>query len=137
MNYTERNKLTDKLCGIGLMLIFVIVFLEIEKSCLTGNFGMNFVGNVPTIMNVVSGFFLLIGIVLLIIAYRKENYWRAGYGVEFIVLSFATLFLMHTFIDLPAPFNKFNWGLILPIVFSVYYVIKAVYLIIKTNKRGK
>ncbi len=98
---------------------------------------MNFVGNVPTIMNVVSGFFLLIGIVLLIIAYRKENYWRAGYGVEFIVLSFATLFLMHTFIDLPAPFNKFNWGLILPIVFSVYYVIKAVYLIIKTNKRGK
>lgn len=135
MNYTERNRLMDKLCGVGLMLIFVIVFLEIAVGCLTGNFGMSFVGRMPLIMNVISGIFLLVGIVILVLAYRKENYWRAGYGVEFIVLAFASLLLMHAFVDLPAPLNQVKWKLIIPIAFAVYYVIKAVYVVIKANKK--
>ena len=137
MNYTERNRLMDKLCGIGLMVIFVLVFFSIITGCLTGNFGMSFVAHMPLIVNVISGIFLLIGIVILVLAYRKENYWRAGYGIEFIVLAFATLFLMHAFIDLPAPLSQLKWKIIIPAVFAIYYLIKSIYVIIKANKRGK
>ena len=135
MNYTERNMLKDRLAGIGLMLIFVIAFLEISIDCLSGNMGMTLVGKMPTILNVISGLFLLIGIVCLILAYRKENYWRAGFGIEIIVLSFATLFLMHSFVDLPVQFNQIKWKTVIPIAFTVYYVLKAIYVIIKANKK--
>ena len=36
MNYTEKNKLLDKISVIGLMAILVEVFLYAVDSCFTG-----------------------------------------------------------------------------------------------------
>ncbi len=138
MNYTEKNRLMDKLSAVGLMFIFVEVFFLVANELLGGTLGRNgmlLVANAPIIMNVISGIFLLIGIVILVFAYRKENYWRAGYGIEFIIVSFAALFLLHSYIDLPAPFNQVKWKIIIPVIFVVFYVVKASYVIIKANKK--
>ena len=135
MNYTESNRMKDRLASIGLMLIFVVAYLSIMTDCLSGNMGWKLVIKMPTIVNIISGILLLIGIVILIFAYRKENYWRAGFGIEFIVFSFASLFLMHAMVDLPTPFNKPNWKVIVPVAFTVYYVIKAIVVVIKANKK--
>ncbi|MBQ9267286.1 MAG: hypothetical protein IJ217_03280 [Clostridia bacterium] len=135
MNYTERNRLFDRLSAVGLMLIFVEVFLEIAKECLVGNFGMSYVMRMPTILTVIGIAFLLVGVIVLIFAYRKENGWRAGFGIEFIVLAFATIFLLHAYTDLPASIAQIKWGVIIPCAFLAYYVGKAIYVIVKANKK--
>lgn len=66
MNYTERNRLIDRLCGVGLMLIFVELFLVFATDGLKGSLGMLFVSKVPTILNILGAIFLLIGICVLI-----------------------------------------------------------------------
>lgn len=135
MNYTESNRLKDRLASIGLMLIFVIAFLAIEVDCLCGNMGMQLLVKMPTIINVASGLLLLVGIVVLIFAYRKENYWRSGFGIELIVLSFVSLFLMHAFVDLPAPLNQVRWSIVFPVAFGIYYAIKIIFVVVKANKK--
>lgn len=138
MNYTEKNRLMDRLSAIGLMFLFVEIFFLIANELLGGTLGRNgmlLVASAPTILNVISGIFLLIGISVLIFAYRKSNFWRAGYGIEFIILSFATLFLLHAYVDLPAPLNQLKWKVIIPVIFTIYYAIKAIYVIIKANKK--
>lgn len=138
MNYTERNRLLDKLSAVGLMLLFVEIIFLVANELLGGTLGRNgmlLVGSAPTILNVVSGIFLLIGIVVLIISYKKEDLWKGGFGIEFIILAFASLFLLHAYVDLPAPINQLKWKVIIPVAFAVYYVIKAIYVIIKANKK--
>ena len=135
MNYTERNRLKDKLASVGLMAIFVLAFLEVAIECLKGNMGMSLVSKMPNFLNISSGLILLVGIICMIFAYKKGNYWRAGFGIELVVLSFATLLIMHSYVDLPVPLNQIKWGTIIIIGFSIYYVAKAIYVIIKANKK--
>ena len=130
MNYTEKNKLIDRLCGIGLMLIFVEIFLAVVKD---GFWSFSYISKMPTILNVAGGIFLAIGIAILIYAYRKENAWRAIYGIEFLVLAFVSVLLPHTYIDFPAPWNLLNK--IFPYVFLCYYVIKTIVVIIQAKKK--
>ena len=135
MNYTESNRMKDRLASIGLMTIFVLAFLSVSIECLKGNMGMSLVSKMPTFLNIASGLILLVGIICMIFAYKKANYWRAGFGIELVVLSFATLLIMHSYVDLPAPLNQFKWGTIILIGFAIYYVAKAIYVIIKANKK--
>lgn len=130
MNYTEKNKLIDKLCGIGLMLIFVEIFLAVVKD---GFWSFSYISKMPTILNVAGGIFLAIGIAILIYAYRKGNGWRAIYGIEFVVLAFVSVLLPHTYIDFPAPWNMLNK--IFPYAFLLYYVVKMIVVIIKAKKK--
>ena len=70
MNYTEKNKLLDKISVIGLMAIFVELFLYAIDSCFTGEIS-DWLLKLPTILNVVGGVFLLVSVILYVIAYKK------------------------------------------------------------------
>ena len=135
MNYTERNRLIDRLCGVGLMLIFVELFLVFATDGLKGSLGMLFVSKVPTILNILGAIFLLIGICVLIYSYKKENGWRAVYGIEFLALACVAVILPHAYIDFHAPFNKL--GKIFPFVFLAYYIGKIIYVVLKANKKKR
>ncbi len=135
MNYTEKNKLIDRLCGVGLMLIFVELFFVFATDGLKGSLGMLFVAKVPTILNILGAIFLLIGICVLIYSYKKGNGWRAVYGIEFLALAFASIILPHAYIDFHEPFNKL--GKIFPFVFLAYYICKVIYVLIKAKKKKR
>lgn len=132
MNYTEKNKLMDRLCGVGLMLIFVEIFLLIAHE---GFNSLKFISSMETILYITGAFFLIIGIAILTLAYKKENSWRAVYGIEFIVLSFLTVLLVGSYLTFPYPFNLLNK--VLPYFVLVYYVVKAVVVSVMVKKKRK
>lgn len=130
MNYTEKNRLIDRLCGVGLMLIFVEIFFAVARD---GFFSFKYILKMPTILNVTGAIFLAIGICILIYSYKKGDGWKAGFGIEFIIISFASVILPHTYVDFPAPFNLLNK--IFPFAFLAYYIVKAIVVIVKANKK--
>ncbi len=133
MNYTDRNKLVDSLCGVGLMLLLVLVFYGIVDSAFTV-FNYN-IADVTTYTQIAGAVFLLIGIIVLIKAYKKDNTTNALYGIELVVLAITAALLPGTYKDFIEPFNKLNK--VFPIAFSVYYVIKAIVIIVKMNRKLK
>lgn len=132
MNYTEKNKLMDRLCGIGLMLIFVEVFLALVNE---GFNSFKFISSMETTMNITGAVFLIIGITVLTIAYKKNNSWRAIYGIEFIVLAFLTILLSGSYLTFHYPFNLINK--ILPYFILIYYIIKAAIVCVMVKKKRK
>lgn len=132
MNYTEKNRLIDRLCGVGLMLIFVEIFLAVAKD---GFWSFKYILKMPTILNVTGAIFLAIGICILIYAYKKGDGWKAGFGIEFIIIAFVSVILPHTYIDFPYPFNLLNK--IFPFAFLAYYIVKAIVVIVKANKKKR
>lgn len=130
MNYTEKNKLIDSLCGVGLMLLLVEIFYGIVDSAYTAfNYDFNTVG---ICVQTVGAIFLLISIIVLVKAYKKENTSTALYGIELLVLAISAALLPGTYLTFPYPFNKLN--VIFPIAFFAYYIIKILVVIIKTRK---
>ena len=69
MNYTEKNKLLDKISLIGLMAIFVEILLYAIDRVYTGEIGTILL-KMPIILNVVGGAFLIISVILYILAYN-------------------------------------------------------------------
>ena len=69
MNYTQREKLVDKLCGVGLMLILVEIVYQVIISAFT-EFNYN-LSNVTTWVYVASGIILAIAVGILVYAYLK------------------------------------------------------------------
>ena len=132
MNYTERNKLIDSLCGIGLMLVLVEIFYGIVDSAFTV-FNYNY-ANVTTIVHVVGMVFLAVAIFVLVRAYKKDNGITAIYGLEFLVLAISAGLLPASYLNFSYPFNKLNK--IFPIAFAVYYVIKFFVVIFKSRKKA-
>ena len=64
MNYTEKNKLIDSLCGIGLMVILVELFYAIVDSSFTVfNYDYNIVSGC---VQCIGALFLIIAILVLI-----------------------------------------------------------------------
>lgn len=130
MNYTEKNKLIDSLCGIGLMAFLVEIFYAIVDSAFTV-FSHNF-DSVTMWTQIVGAIFLLIAIFVLIKAYKKDNGTNAVYGIELLVLAISTALLPGSYLSFKEPFNKINK--VFPIAFGVYYIVKLFVVIYKTNK---
>lgn len=134
MNYTEKNKLADKLCGIGIMLIFVEICISmIKKMCIDAMYGRTTLG---AIGYVVGGIFLIISIALYVIAYKKSSVSKAIWATEFVVLAFTLPFIVHIYV-----FSKSDILRSIPvqhawIPFLVYYIGKSIYVIVVANKKN-
>lgn len=136
MNYTQREKLVDKLCGVGLMLILVEIVYQVIISAFT-EFNYN-LSNVTTWVYVASGVILAIAVGILVYAYLKKSTSKAVYGFETLVLAITAVTMPGTYLTYPAPFNKLNK--VYPILFLIYYIIKAAFIIdlngINTNTKS-
>ena len=123
MNYTQKEKFIDRLCGASLMLIFIEVVFGIVDYAYASNFNYNTV----TMWTYIGGGILLIGaIALLNYAYLKKSGSKGCYGVELLVMAFAVAMLPGCYIFFPEPFNKLK--VLLPILFVIYYIGKAIYI---------
>ena len=129
MNYRERTKLIDGLCGTFLMALLVEVFYGLADYAYTiYHFSISSVTNVIYIL---AGIILAVSIGVLIAAYRKDNGTMAGYGAELIALAITATVLPGTYISLPHPFNKLN--VVFPLAFGIYYLGKAMKQLSKDN----
>lgn len=135
MNYTEKNKLADKLCGVGLMLIFVEICISmIQTMC------VNAIYDRPTMRIVsyaVGGAFLVAAIVLYVLSYKKSSGSKAVWATEFAVLAFTVPFIVYV-----NAFSKSDFLRSIPVryawvPFLAYYIGKAIYVIIMANKHSK
>lgn len=133
MNYTEKTKLVDKLCGAGLMALLIEVFYGLTDSAFTVfNYNLQSVKNVIYIL---GGIILAISVIILIIAYKKEKGSMAIYGVELLVLALTAGLLPGTYLSFVAPYNKLNK--VFPIAFLVYYIVKVVVVLTKYAPKNK
>ena len=137
MNYTEKNKLIDSLCGVALMLLLTEVFYGIVDSAFTVyNYNL---ANVKTTIQVVGAIFLIVAIILYIRAYKKERLSSAIYASEFLVLAILSALLPGAYIDFPYPYNMLSKAF--PFIFLGYYLIKLIVIIVMTivsrKKKGK
>ncbi|MBQ8298893.1 MAG: hypothetical protein IJX99_03365 [Clostridia bacterium] len=129
MNYREKTKLVDGLCGAFLMALLVESFYALSDYAYT--IYHYSISSVTTIIYVLAGIALAIAVAVLIAAYRKDNLIMATYGIELLVLAITAAIIPGTYISLPFPFNKLN--LVFPLVFGVYYVGKVMMLLSKNN----
>ena len=86
MNYTEKNRLLDKISVVGLMLIGFELFLYAADYCYTKRFDT--APKMPTILNVFGILFLLVSVGMYICAYKKNSSSIAVYATEFLALAF-------------------------------------------------
>lgn len=129
MNYTERTKLVDGLCGAVVMGLLVEGFYGLSDSAFTV-----FNYNIQTVSNVIyaiGGIILAVALFVLIKAYREEKGKLGLYGLELLILAITAGLLPGTYISYPMPFNKLN--VIFPLSFGVYYIAKALYLLSRRN----
>ena len=124
MNYTQREKLIDRLCGAGLMLILIEIYYQIVNSAFT-EFNYN-LSNVTNWVYIAGGIILAIAVVLLCYAYMKKSGSKGAVGVELLVLAITSATLPGCYLEYTAPFNKLMK--VYPIVFLIYYIGKAIYI---------
>lgn len=133
MNYTDRNRLIESLCGVGLMLLLVEVFYGIVDSAYTVyNYSYP---NVTMWINIFGGVFLLLAIVLFIRAYKKDSASITLYAVELTILAISAVLLPGTYLEFTFPFNKLN--IFFPIAFLFYYIVKAIVVIVNATRKNK
>lgn len=129
MNYTERNKLLDKISLIGLMAIFVELFLYAVDHCFTERFDV--AANMPVVMNIFGLIYLLVSIGLFFYAKKKGKKELFIFAIEFLVLAFLCPFITYWY------YPKFfglttNWlhkidHRLLWLAIFIYYVIRVIY----------
>lgn len=134
MNYKEKNKLADKLCGVGIMLIFVEICIGmVQTMCLNAMYDR---ATMKTISYAVGAAFLLVAIIIYVLAYKKSSTSKAIWATEFAALAFSLPFIVHVyaFAKLDIIRNvpvKYAW-----VPFLVYYIIKAIVIIVLANKNS-
>lgn len=129
MNYRERTKLIDGLCGTFLMALLVEAFYGLVDYAFT--IYHYSIASVTNIVYVLAGIILVASIGILIAAYKKDNGTMGVYGAELMALSITATTLPGTYISLPHPFNKLN--MIFPLVFGIYYLGKAMKQLSRDN----
>ena len=129
MNYTEKNKLIDSLCGIGLMFLLAELFYLIVDNSYAVFYDYNVVG---MWVQIVGAVFLAIAIFVLVKAYKKDNMTNAVYGIELLVLAISAALLPGSYLTFPEPFNKLSK--IFPIAFLIYYIVKFFVIVVKAKK---
>lgn len=118
-----KKMFKDLLMAIGIMLYFIILNLAystIKQERLVGD------------IEIFAGAFLLAGIVLLEKAYKKDSGSIALTGIELLVLSLHSLSIMHVITLFKYDFRFYL--LTSSYVFSIYYVLKAIFLYTKGRK---
>ena len=129
MNHTQKEKLTNDLCGVALMLFFVEIAYQVVNSSYTEfNFNLN---NVTMWCYICGGAILLIAIGLLIYAYLKKNGNKACYGLELMVFAFTVALLPGCYLYFTRPYTELKN--VFPWVFFAYYIGKATYVIMHRN----
>lgn len=137
MNYKEKNQLADKLCGIGLMLIFAEICISIVQTmCL------NFMFKEATMKAIIYGsgaLLLAVAIFLYIKAYKKSDSPKAVLATEFAVLAFTLPFIFYIRAYSKGLLNtlfgksiEYVW-----VVFLAYYVIKMICVTVKAFNKNK
>lgn len=130
MNYRERTKLVDGLCGAFLMALLVEAFYGLTDYAFTVYHYS--ISSVTNIVYIVSGIMLAVSLVVLILAYKKDNGTMGAYGAELFALAITATMIPGTYVSLPSPFNKFN--IVFPLAFGIYYVGKCMKLLSNKNK---
>lgn len=130
MNYRERTKLIDGLCGVFLLALLVEAFYGLADYAFTV-YHFN-ISSVTNVIYILSGVMLVVALAILMIAYKKDNGTVATYGAELLALAITATMIPGTYVSLPYPFNKFN--VIFPLAFGIYYLGKAMKLLSKNNK---
>ena len=132
MNYTERNKLLDKISVIGLMAVFVELFLYAVDYCYTKRFDT--VTHMPTAMHICGLIFLAISIVLFVYTFKKEKKNFKIYAIEFLVLAllcpFITYWYYCAYYGLSTSWIHSVNHQVLWIIVLAYYVIRIIYSIV-------
>lgn len=109
--------------AVGIMLYFIILNLAystMKQERLIGD------------IEVFAGAFLIVGIVLLEMAYKKDNGSIAISGIECLFLSLHSLSIMHV-----STLFKYDFRFYLltsSYIFSIYYVLKAIVLYTKGRR---
>ena len=129
MNYRERTKLIDGLCGTFLMALLVEAFYGLVDYAFT--IYHYSIASVTNIIYILAGIMLVASIGILIAAYKKDNGVMGVYGAELMALAVTAAILPGTYITLPHPFNKLN--VVFPLVFGIYYLGKAMKQLSKDN----
>lgn len=109
--------------AIGIMFYFIILNLAhstMKQERLIGD------------IEVFAGVFLVVGIVLLEMAYKRDNGSMGITGVEFLFLSLHSLSIMHIISLFQYDFRFYL--LTSSYVFSIYYVFKSILLYTKGRK---
>lgn len=135
MNYTQREKLIDRLCGAGLMLFFVEIYYQLVHSAFT-EFNYN-LSDVTNWVYIAGGIVLALAVILLCYAYMKKSGGKGLVGVELLVLAITSATLPGCYLEYTAPFNKLMK--VYPWVFLIYYIGKAIYIwkdATKVNKKS-
>ena len=108
--------------AIGIIIYFAILnlaYIRMNQERLIGD------------IQIFSGTFLVLGIVFLESAYKKESGEKAITAIEFIVLSLHSLSIMHVISMYEYDFRYYL--LTSSYIFAIYYVLKAI--IIYTKER--
>lgn len=111
------------LIAVGIMCYFIILNLaysNMKQERLLGD------------IEVFAGVFLVTGIALLEIAYKKDNDSIAVTAIEVLILSLHSLSIMHVISLLKYDFRIYL--LTSSYVFSIYYVLKSIILYTKGRK---
>ena len=110
--------------AIAIIIYFVILnlaYIRMDRERLIGD------------IEIFSGTFLVLGIVFLELAYRKDSGEKAITAIEFIVLSLHSLSIMHVI-----SMYKYDFRLYLltsSYIFAIYYVLKAIIIYTKERKK--
>lgn len=118
-----KKMFKDLLKAVGIMLYFIILNLAystIKQERLVGD------------IEIFAGAFLVVGIVFLERAYKKDSGSIALTGIEFLVLSLHSLSIMHIITLFKYDFRFYL--LTSSYIFSIYYVLKAILLYTKGRK---
>lgn len=129
MNYRERTKLIDGLCGVFLMALLVEAFYGLADYAFT--IYHYSIASVTNIIYVLAGIMLVASIGILIAAYKKDSSTMAAYGAELMALAITAAIIPGTYVSLPRPFNTLN--VVFPLAFGIYYLGKGMKLLSKDN----
>jgi len=138
MNYTEKNKLLDKISLIGLMMIFVEIFLYGVDYCFTKRFDI--IATMPKAMIVFGVVFLAISILLFVMVYKKGKKNFTIFAVEFLVLALLCPFITYWYY--PKFYGLSTNGLhtinhqVLWVIVFVYYICRLAYSIFDAIKNS-
>lgn len=128
MNYTQKEKFIDRLCGAVLMLIFIEILYAIVEYAYNSNFNYK---DVEMWIYIGGGILLVGGSVLLAYAYMKKNGSKACYGAELVAMAFSLALLPGCYVFFPEPISKLK--MIFPYLFLAYYIGKTIYIIKHRN----
>lgn len=109
----------------AILIMFYFIILNLAYSTMQSE---RLVGDIK----VFAGAFLVVGIIFLERAYKKDNGSMGITGVEFLLVSLHSLSIMHVITLLKYDFRFYL--LTSSYVFSIYYVLKAIILYTKGRK---